>query len=115
MRLEPVDRFPTVRHLAATLLPFASDKSRVVWSETFGVADNPLVGTPPPAPNVAPGRKVSSVSGTCILPPSGSSFSSGRSVPTGNGTTLGSATGRTWHAGAGRVESAVVPRPWKTE
>jgi eukaryotic-like serine/threonine-protein kinase len=97
MRLDPADRFPSVRHLAVALLPFASDKSRVVWSETFGVTDNPLVATVPPvpgAPNVPTGRKVSSVSGTRILPPGGSSPSSGRSLSPSRGTTLGSATGQ---------------------
>jgi serine/threonine protein kinase len=76
MRLDPAERFPTVRHLAAALLPFASDKSRMVWTETF--SGNTVA---PPTPGGAPGPKVSSVSGTRILPPT-------------KATTLGSFTGQ---------------------
>ena len=68
MRLEPVDRFPSVRHLGAALLPFASDKARVVWSETFsGVEELPAATAPPRVGgSPAPVGKASSVSGTQI-------------------------------------------------
>ena len=96
MRLEPADRFPTVRHLAAALLPFASDKSRVLWADTFGGSENLLPDTVPPHGKTSllpPGDNPGSVSGTRLLP------SSPELMPVGGrsssrGTTLGSATGQ---------------------
>ena len=96
MRLEPADRFPTVRHLAAALLPFASDKSRVLWADTFGGSENSLPDTVPPHGKTSllpPGDNPGSVSGTRLLP------SSPELAPVGGrsssrGTTLGSATGQ---------------------
>ncbi len=97
MRLEPADRFPTVRHLASALLPFASEKSRARWSDTFGETGNLLPDTLPPHGKTSvlpPGEKVGSVSGTRLLPSDpdlGAPFS-GRTPS--RGTTLGSATGQ---------------------
>ena len=97
MRLEPADRFPSVRHLAAALLPFASDKARVVWSETFsGVEDLPAETAPPRlgGSSPTPGGKGGSVSGTQILPTGDQPFSRpANGKRPSHGTTLGSATG----------------------
>src|SRR4051812_40803576 len=35
MRLDPAQRFDSVRHPGAALLPFASDTGRVLWADTF--------------------------------------------------------------------------------
>ena len=38
MSIEPADRYPSVREMGHALLPFASEKTRLVWEETFGEA-----------------------------------------------------------------------------
>lgn len=79
MRLNPTDRFPSVRHLASALLPFAGARARAVWADTFAGNDNNIVG--------ASGDKAGSGSGTRILPPE-------YAGPPSKGTTLGSSTGQ---------------------
>jgi serine/threonine-protein kinase len=77
MQLEPAGRFPTVRHFAAALLPFASETSRLLWGDTFRI-DGPTT-----APAMAPtGTATAKTMLAASQPP-------GRST-----TTLGSATGQ---------------------
>jgi len=61
MRLDPEQRFPSVRHFAAALLPFASEMSRVLWSDAFRVEGAAAEG---PARSYSAGR-------TIALPPEG--------------------------------------------
>ncbi len=75
MRLEPDGRFPSARHFAAALLPFASETARLVWADTFRIAG-------PAAPSATP-------------PPGGKPTSAGSQPPaTFSNTTLGNATGQ---------------------
>src|SRR5262249_43323257 len=77
MRLEPEQRFASVREFAASLLPFASEMTRVLWSETFGGRAE------------VPSRSYSG-GGTVALPPAVSPSQPGMSgsarVRTGAGT-----------------------------
>lgn len=92
MQLEPANRFPTVRHLAAALLPFASDKARMLWSETFGAVDTtqavaPTAASTPPVANDA------AWAATATPAPGQGPLGSKSWPSTTKGTTLGSATG----------------------
>jgi eukaryotic-like serine/threonine-protein kinase len=75
MRLDPDGRFPSARHFAAALLPFASETARLVWADTFRIAG-------PAAPSAMP-------------PPGAKPTPAGRQ-PTAvfSNTTLGDATGQ---------------------
>jgi serine/threonine-protein kinase len=108
MQLDPAQRFPTLRHFGAALLPFASDTARALWSSEFGSvgslssssmpAGGTMVLSPeqaaaamPPKPSgsgsITGRRGTGSVSGTKILPSSSPSS-----------TTFGSATGQKFDA-----------------
>ena len=68
MQLEPANRFPTVRHLAAALLPFASARARTVWADSFAGNDNQMVGASPPAGGISTRRDEAGLSlarGSC--------------------------------------------------
>src|SRR5262249_8968926 len=98
MNLDPAGRFQSVRQLATALLPFASDKARLLWAEAFSgpeaappagagaLATSSIGGASSPG-SVRPG----SVSGTRHLT-TGENFT----PPPGarqSGATLGSASG----------------------
>jgi serine/threonine-protein kinase len=76
MQLDPAGRFPTVRHFAAALLPFASETSRLLWKDAFRID-----------PTTAP-----------VVPPTGTAtaktLASTRQPPRQTSTTLGGATGQ---------------------
>jgi serine/threonine-protein kinase len=47
MRLDPADRFPSLRALGAALLPFAPDTARLLWAEMFASGEGAPVAPPP--------------------------------------------------------------------
>lgn len=51
MSLHPDERFPTMRDLGAALLPFASERARLIWAPTFQgrTGEAPVVGELRPA------------------------------------------------------------------
>ncbi|MDB4942752.1 MAG: hypothetical protein JWP97_2286 [Labilithrix sp.] len=49
MALEADHRFPSMRQLGAALLPFASERARVIWSPTFRSDGTERAVLPPPA------------------------------------------------------------------
>jgi serine/threonine-protein kinase len=103
MQLDPAQRFVSLRHFGAALLPFASDTARALWSGEFGSVGSmsasssmPAGGTmvlsqdaaaavlpKKPSGAITGRRGTGSVSGTKILPSS-----------TPSNTTFGSATGQ---------------------
>jgi serine/threonine-protein kinase len=91
MQLEPANRFPTVRHLAAALLPFASDKARVLYGEAFAGIDDGPGARPAAAP--APARTGDLAWAATATPAPGQGPFSSKSLPAAKETTLGSATG----------------------
>jgi serine/threonine-protein kinase len=91
MNVEPAGRFQSVRELAAALLPFASDKARLLWSETFGAAVGaPALGAAAPATSSTGPIRPGSVSGTRLLP-TGETVGPLPGAP--GAVTLGSASG----------------------
>jgi hypothetical protein len=91
MQLDPANRFPTVRHLAAALLPFASERARVLWSEAFGGIDVTAAAAVPTAS--APEIADDAGAAATATPAPGQGPSGSPSWPAIKGTTLGSATG----------------------
>ena len=77
MQLDPAGRFPTVRHFAAALLPFASDTARLTWADTFRI-DGPTTAPEVPPTGTATAKTMLAASQPAV-----------RST-----TTLGSATGQ---------------------
>ena len=91
MQLDPANRFPTVRQLAAALLPFASEKSRLLWNEAFGGIDDRSAAAP--SAGSAPRITDDTALAATATPPSGPG-PSGPSWTAPKETTLGSATGQ---------------------
>jgi Protein kinase domain len=97
MRLDPAERFPSLRHFGAALMAFASDNVRMVWADHFRVRDDvsgPVragmtQALPPSAIPTMPAGPGGSVSGTRIMQGAGPAPSRRPS-----GTTLGAATGQ---------------------
>src|SRR5215471_13597647 len=106
MNMDPARRFPSLKHMGAALLPFASETSRLLWADTFRVRNdsNPraisagmTMALPSTDPRVAVGRALTpgGVSGTRILPTSDPNAATQRSASGSRvGTTLGTATGQ---------------------
>jgi eukaryotic-like serine/threonine-protein kinase len=67
MALDSAARFANVRELGAALLPFASEKTRIVWEGTFG---GDAVATPPaPLPQSSRNLTPSPIGMTTPMPP----------------------------------------------
>src|SRR5262249_24785840 len=92
MRLDPAERFPSVRDLGAALLPLASAAAQVVWRETFqGIPQTPFtVGRTLPMSDLGPDVGVAASTGetgphnTAVLPDSGAPLA-GRGRGVGDG------------------------------
>jgi serine/threonine-protein kinase len=93
MATDPAGRFQNVRQLAAALLPFASDKARLLWGEAFGGGEAAAHAEPGPATG-ARTRGGSSVP-AAITPvlATAETMTPPPTARTGKGITLGSATG----------------------